>query len=238
MNSVNLRSLDRNEVLFHFTKSSNLEAISSLGLLPMIGKNSMGIENTKKVFFSKGYKGFLEICDVWINWLIYTYGFDKFVSDSDREYGFREVREEYKKFFKQGLYNNQENRMKAFSMMKSFMEENIVLSLDLTEGVEYESDDIDEAKIRANDTDFIRYIYCNHVNSDTLMDPCNMHTKSDLIVSSDKITLVDCDGELSALYLLDVIYEEEKNNNSENEFLLLDDFMEYVRSFNEKKGMM
>ena len=72
MNSVNLRSLDRNEVLFHFTKSSNLEAISSLGLLPMIGKNSMGIENTKKVFFSKGYKGFLEICDVWINWLIYT----------------------------------------------------------------------------------------------------------------------------------------------------------------------
>ena len=88
------------------------------------------------------------------------------------------------------------------------------------------------------DTDFIRYIYCNHVNSDTLMDPCNMHTKSDLIVSSDKITLVDCDGELSALYLLDVIYEEEKNNNSENEFLLLDDFMEYVRSFNEKKGMM
>ena len=66
MKTIELKDLDANKTLFHFTDKRNIRKIEELGLIPMIGKNSKGIEKTEKVFFSKGNIGFLRICDVWI----------------------------------------------------------------------------------------------------------------------------------------------------------------------------
>lgn len=51
---------------FHFTKKFNLTSITEHGLVSRIRDNKNGIEKPPKIFFSKGAKGALEICNVWI----------------------------------------------------------------------------------------------------------------------------------------------------------------------------
>ena len=104
MKTIELKDLDSKETLYHFTERKNISQIEELGLIPMIGKNAKGIEKTKKVFFSKGNIGFLRICDVWINWIIYGYGMDDYLVskrnlDSSK---LREASEAYKSIFKTG----------------------------------------------------------------------------------------------------------------------------------------
>ena len=58
-------------------------AVKTKKLLKSIKNHEDGelalVEKTKKVFFSKGNIGFLRICDVWINWIIYGYGMDDYL---------------------------------------------------------------------------------------------------------------------------------------------------------------
>ena len=120
MKTIELKDLDSKETLYHFTERKNISQIEELGLIPMIGKNAKGIEKTKKVFFSKGNIGFLRICDVWINWIIYGYGMDDYLVskrnlDSSK---IRESIEEYKRIFKTGKIHTKENIERSFEYME------------------------------------------------------------------------------------------------------------------------
>lgn len=53
MKTIELKDLDANKTLFHFTDKRNIRKIEELGLIPMIGKNSKGIEKLKKYSFQK-----------------------------------------------------------------------------------------------------------------------------------------------------------------------------------------
>ena len=65
-----LKDIDDLNSFFHFTNKSNLKNINLYGLIPRIGINANNIEATKKVFFSKGKTAVLELCDVWLKWMM------------------------------------------------------------------------------------------------------------------------------------------------------------------------
>lgn len=56
-------------LFLHYTDESNVESILKNGLVPAIGKNSIVIEKSKKIFFSIGAYGALDIMDRWFRWL-------------------------------------------------------------------------------------------------------------------------------------------------------------------------
>lgn len=231
MKTIELKDLDANKALFHFTDKRNISQIEELGLIPMIGNNSKGIEKTKKVFFSKGNIGFLRICDVWINWIIYGYGMDDYLLSKSKidSIGIRKAIDEYKEIFKTGKIHTKENIERAFEYMSIFMKQNVLLVLDITEKEQYKSDDIDEAKERANDPEFIEKMYCGYVSSFFEVEEFNMHTKSNTPVLNKQISLVVNENNDNALNILKTIYKQEKEKNKDLTFEFLDDFMEYLR---------
>lgn len=52
-NTIDIRELNK-DAFFHYTNIDNLKNIFEKGLEPNIGDNSMGIEKTKKIFFTYG----------------------------------------------------------------------------------------------------------------------------------------------------------------------------------------
>lgn len=231
MKTIELKDLDENNTLYHFTDKRNLKQIESLGLIPMIGNHAKGIEKTKKVFFSKGNIGFLKICDVWINWIIYGYGMDDYLVSKTKidSSGIRESIDEYKEIFKTGKIHTKENIERAFQYMTVFMNQNVLLSLDIVEGKHYKNDDIDEAKERACDQEFINFMYCGYVSSNNKVEDFNMHTISNESVQASKISLVNIDKDENALSILKRIYKIEKEKNKNLSFEFLDEFMEYLK---------
>ncbi len=67
MKKYNLSLNDITSNYFHFTKKSNLESISTTGLLPKISFHAQSLEDTKKVFFVQGLDNLLILFDCWIN---------------------------------------------------------------------------------------------------------------------------------------------------------------------------
>ena len=63
--------IDLENACFHFTKKNNLIEIGQNRLELRIGDNANGVEKTPKIFFVKGAKGALGLCNVWIRWFIY-----------------------------------------------------------------------------------------------------------------------------------------------------------------------
>lgn len=229
MKTIELKDLDRTNTLYHFTNKNNIEKIEKLGLIPMIGNNSKGIEKTKKVFFSKGNIGFLRICDVWINWIIYSASMKNYINKRiNEENNYRKLLDEYKELFKTGIFYTKENINSSFEQMSEFMSQNIVLSLDLEENKHYKKDDLDEAKERANDQEFITKMYCGYVSSNRNVEEFNMHTISDINIPKEQISLVIENDNISALNILKSIYELEKEKDKNLKFKFLDDFMKYL----------
>ena len=71
LKEVDLSEIDLKNAFFHFTDTVNLDSIAERGLVPSIGENSRGVGKRSKSFFAMGNVGALEICNVWIKWLIY-----------------------------------------------------------------------------------------------------------------------------------------------------------------------
>ena len=67
MEKVILDDLPENS-LFHFTHKDSIEEIEKNGLKPVIGANANGIEETPKIFFSKGELGIIKVTEVWLRW--------------------------------------------------------------------------------------------------------------------------------------------------------------------------
>ena len=59
-NNFNIKDISQiniNKTFFHYTNKNNLNTIIKNGLEPRIGKNSLYVEKSKKVFFSQGGNG-------------------------------------------------------------------------------------------------------------------------------------------------------------------------------------
>ena len=233
MNTIDLNEFDGENVFYHFTNRDNYESISLNGLIPSIGDNANGIEKTSKVFFSKGNIGFLRICDVWINWLIYRISLYNSVlkyKDITKEERMN-LKKQFRENFTNGLYYTEDNVNYTIRWMMEYMKSNIVLKLDIT-SKDYDSFDIDEAKLNEKE-DFINRMYLGYITSSDKVESFNMHTKSGVGVDKEKISKVTTNDDDSALSILKEIYRKEKDKDNGLEFAFLDRFMNYVNSMDE-----
>jgi len=183
---------DLNLNYFHFTYRKNLKSIKSKGLLPNIGDNAKNIEATKKIFFVEGLDNLLILFDCWINaWyyiptipLIYTLGafflkkrwFPNIIGDS------------YFKVLKVSKFHQK----RAFKKLDNILKTGILLKLDLEENIDFRYDDKDEIKSSGYIKRHLEVCGYSEKYSDlnsNIMDKWNMHTITNHIVDSKKISI-------------------------------------------------
>lgn len=63
-NIDNVSLKDSDSLFFHFCGNESMEVYDSVGMNPMIGKNSSGIDMYPSIFFSKGIEGVLMLWNV------------------------------------------------------------------------------------------------------------------------------------------------------------------------------
>ena len=234
------------DAFFHFTDQENLSSINEKGLNPVIGKHSNKIEESEKVFFSKGFEGVLQNCDVWLKWLM-----NKAYGQADRFHFYRgknpdEVKEKQRKWdyeFRRRLYiHDYEKLAPFFERIYQGMKKQKYLILDLEENVDFKYDDIDEPKKRANENkkkDPIAYLYAKEMYGDFsnfgiyTMDSWNMHTLKNHGVERKKIyQLMTKDKKDDMVSIVSEIYKNYKNPNVQYD--MLDSFMNFVKRKQEE----
>lgn len=190
MNKYIITELDINQNFFHFTNEKNLKDIEKEGLIPFVGHNSRYIEKSKKVFFIEGLDNLLFLFDCWINCyfyipvipFIYKLGayflskrwFPMFIAD-----GYFGV-----------LKKSKIQRKRAFKIFDKFLDEGIMLKLDLEENIDFRYDDEDEIKAKGYQKRHLELMgYSKQYSSleNNKMDRWNLHTLTNHGVSKEKI---------------------------------------------------
>lgn len=195
--------IDLESSFFHYTNSSNIESIFRNGLEPRIGKNSKGIEKSRKVFFSIGEKNVLILMDAWIKWLIlrpkstfiYRCGifcmtnscFPRIVVDTI-----------FKNWIKRDSKINY-----AIKKLNNILENSVFLVLNLEEGKDFSYDDIDEVKNQKYSRNQLKYIYSYDSNvNNSKQEPWNMHTFFNINIASSKISMLQYNDSVNANKIL------------------------------------
>lgn len=227
MKKVILDSLDMDKTLFHFD-AREINYIEQYGFPAEIGPDSKNAEKTKKVFFSKGVKGVLDIIDVWLIWRM----------NKDHQKS-----EDWTKEFLSGDYLYDEKKKEiTFDNMYEWLEQRRYYKVELMEKIDYLEKDIDEAKqsaiqdkVEKENTKGIpwKYLFAYEMykgkinHNDETMEDWNMHTITGHGVSSDKIFLIEtCDGKDDALSVVETLYSRYE---PKDEFRLLNSFMNYCK---------
>ena len=247
MEKVILDDLPENS-LFHFTHQGSLEEIEKKGLKPVIGDNANSVEETPKIFFSKGKLGIIKISEVWLRWLM-----NKIYGVNDRLGMYKNETEEEKKeriskwtkeFLSKEYLNDQEKKDKLFEYVYNYFKERTYLQLDIEDGVEYNSNDKDENKVKISaNPENLSFIYAkimygefSDINS-PIMDDWNMHTKTNIGVDKSKIKQVTTkEGKTDMLSIVIELYD--KHKNIPHSGFLLDEFIEYSKKKEELNNMV
>ena len=237
MEKIDLDKLEEN-ALFHFTKTENLNSIAEHGLIPQIGENSHRVENTSKVFFSKGEIGVLKATEVWLRGLMNKINgandkLGKYKNLSSKEEA-QKLREWNEKFLNREYLNDEEKKSELFEYYYDYLQERTFLILDLEEKKHYLIDDVDENKKNlllnpnAVKTAYAKEMYGSFSNMDSeIVDDWNMHTITDVPVEVENILeLTFNDESADALTIVMEIYNKYKGLNKEK--LLIDDFIDYA----------
>ena len=224
MKKININNLDINNCKLHFTNKNNLESIEKNGLLPKIGSNSFMLEKKAKIYFSKSAVGALEIANIWLRWLIFKKQKDNYLKKYNNLNLF------YKDFISAKIYTPK-IKEEVFKEFMDYMENNIYLVLDLTEGEDYKENDIDEVKqTLSKRPEFLRAMYgkiAENEKNPYCLERWNMQTVADRIITPDKIKILNSEND-SALTILQDLYN--KNNNKETDLQLLDEFIKFVQN--------
>lgn len=192
MEKYTLSKKDINKNFFHMTNEKNLENIKNHGLLPNIGPHAKYIEKSEKVFFVEGLDNFLILFDCWINCYFYIP-----VIPFIYKLGAFFLR---KKWFPMiiadgyfgTLKKSKLQRKRAFKIFDGFLNDSIVLKLDLEENIDFSYDDEDEIKARGyqkRHLELMGYSKKYSTLEDNSMDKWNLHAFSNHIISKDKIKI-------------------------------------------------
>ena len=225
--------IDLENACFHFTNKDNLIGIDQKGLVPRIGENANGIEKTPKIFFAKGVKGALEICNVWIRWFIYKKQHKNYHRGIDHPVDSVLANLKFNQDFIDGKIYTEEIKQECFEEFYNYMKENRYLILDLQEGIDYSENDIDEKKadlISRKREDLLVAMYgkVDTTSEDKYkMERWNMHTIAGVTISQDKIQILKDGDKYSALDIIQTL--REKVNNNTLDLGLLDEFLEYTK---------
>lgn len=240
MNEVTLDEVNNEMTFFHFSPVEQKQSIEHFGLLAKIGHNAEGVEDSPKVFFSKGKMGVLEACDVWIKWMLHNgfgmkdkYGFYQGKNLEERK---KRVEEWNREFLNREYLKDTKKLEKVFELVYQGLQRQVYYKLDLVEGIDFDYQDIDEVKIRAlrkkeqgNENDYIyqKEMFGNFSNIESpIMDSWNMHTKPYKEIEKEKISqVVTSSGKTDGLSIIQEIYETRGKNRKWD---VLDNFMSYV----------
>lgn len=222
MKKVLIDTIDKDNSFLRFD-ARNLDYIEENGFPAAKGIDSINAETTKKVFFSKGVRGVLNLIDVWLIWRMNR---DHFQSD-----------DWYQEFLTEDYLLDNDKKLITFNNMKHWLLDRKYYLVDLVEGIDYIENDIDEAKVsviqdkekgRKTRYLFAQQMYKGKTNNfdDTKVESWNMHTISEKGISPEKISLlVTPEGLCDALSIIQYLY---LNYPNKNEFRLLSEFIEYI----------
>ncbi len=240
---------------FHFTKTENLNSIFEYGLVPKVGENAKGVEDSSKVFFSESGENVLKLIDVWIRWYIVRYQRVAYVSEavkginpkqsplSDLVYRQREreALDRHHKDVETGAVETDEAKRAAFKKMYKDWSNVSYLALDLKESEDFSYEDKDDAKTRQaaseSDLKYLEYMYGKIENIEGL-EKWNLHTFKNKGVSPENIDLVTINGKSDGLSVIQYLYEQEKIKNPDFKLSLLDEWMETIRLMQENANYL
>lgn len=220
-NIKDISQIDMNNTFFHYTNKNNLNSIIKNGLEPRIGKNSLYVEKSKKVFFSKGENGILTLVDVWLRWLTSKYG----INNQIYCFGTLYMR---MPFCIKGIPNyvvgkslkNKNKRIKVFNQLKNILDNSVFLILDLEENLDFSYNDIDEVKDTYYES-FLKLLYPSTSDiKDKKMEYWNMHTYSNKVIDSSKISLLKDNNEYYASKILKQLIENNIQYVKQNLYFL------------------
>lgn len=187
-----LNKSDISENYFHFTKTKNLNSIKNMGLIPKINFHAKHLEITKKVFFVKGLDNLLCLFDCWINVCEkYPYIPGMFsLGTKIMKY----------KWFPKSIINgyfkyteyNKIHLFVAYKYFDMFLEKYILLNLQISEGIDFSFDDIDEIKNKDYCKEYLIKGGYSREYSDLeskVVDKWNLHTFSNHAIDSNKIKI-------------------------------------------------
>ncbi len=203
--------IDLKQSFFHYTNKQNLETILKNGLEARIGKNSLYVEKTPKVFFAEGEKGIITIMDVWLKWLTAK------ISAGKLKYWLYTVIYIKIPFCIESIPNNmlkkyllsESKRFKAYAKMKEILDDSIFLILDLEENIDFDYNDIDEVKKTYNES-FLKLLYPSDSDlKDYKMEYWNMHTYPNKTINPKKIALLKNQDNYDANSILVSIIEKD-----------------------------
>lgn len=227
---VDLSNVNLDNVCLHFTQTSNIESIFALGLEPRIGEHSKGIEQKKKSYFDIGADGALEICNVWIKWLIYKIMRREYMgASSPQEYQER-LNQFFDDFATGAFFKDEDVKSRAFDQFYEFLSDRRYLVLDLEEGVDYSLTDEDEAK-QCPRLDVLKMLYGEVDTSEDRkysIERWNMQTKENLTIPAEKISLLHDQDEYSALHIMRALYDRQAKSDADLNIDMLDEFIAYA----------
>ena len=150
INDFKIKDISQIEIdntFFHYTAKENLNNIIKNGLEPRIGKNSLYVEKSKKVFFAKGEKGVLTLMDVWLKWLNSKCGMSNQIYFIGTFYMRMPLCIKLiPNYIVQKSLKNKKKHIKVFNELKLILDNSVFLILDLKENIDFSYNDIDEVK--------------------------------------------------------------------------------------------
>lgn len=225
---IDITQVNLDNIFLHFTEQGNMASIFHNGLLPKIGKNAQGIEMSEKIFFAKGATGALQIFDVWIKWIIKNMQYRNYLIGTHDEQYYYMLNKFNEDFLNGKLYEDEKIKKEAFDYMIEYMKNNCYLVLNLEENIDFRYDDIDEAKLRANQNgtrENMNVLYGNQ-KYDLGMEAWNMHTISGKIIEPEKLKILKNGYDFDSLSIIKEIYN--LTNRERLNINLLDEFINYL----------
>lgn len=229
--NIDISKIDKNKCFLHYTNKNNIDSIFKFGLEPRIGKNSMAIEKSKKIFFTEGFDNTLILMDTWIKWLvlrpknnfIYRCGAGAFFM----------TKSFFPKVIVDTIFKNwikSDRRIEyACKKLNNILNESVFLLLDLKENIDFKYNDIEEVKNQKFSRKQLKYVYtyCDNIEDNTI-EKWNMHTLSNKKIEKEKITLLKLNKSFNANDLLEYMYNQSSLNFSLNLPFLYKYINEYI----------
>ncbi len=208
--------------------------------------NANNIEETKKVFFSEGKKAVLELCDVWLKWMMNNAFGPKDLYGYYKDMSFDKTRKLMlfwnDEFLSKEYLKDEEKLNFVFEIVYNKMKNAVYLLLDIDDSI-YSVSDIDEAKDKMlknkNKIDYyyMKEMYGSFSNIDNnKMERWNMHTLSNMGILPDKISLIKAsNGNVDMLSVIMEIYEEK---GKEYNWDILSKYINYVKRREINNGII
>lgn len=206
INDFKIKDISQIEIdntFFHYTAKENLNNIIKNGLEPRIGKNSLYVERSKKVFFAKGEKGVLTLMDVWLKWLNSKCGMSNQIYFIGTFYMRMPLCIKLiPNYIVQKSLKNKKKHIKVFNELRLILDNSVFLILDLKENIDFSYNDIDEVKNSYYES-FLKLLYPSTSDlKNKKMEYWNMHTYSNKLIEFEKVSLLKDKNEYSASKIL------------------------------------